>query len=34
MTGEDNPDTFDLARHMGARIYKRYRFYRKAVSAA
>ena len=31
MTGEDNPDTWDLAHHMGARIYKRYRFYRKPV---
>ena len=31
MTGEDNPDTWDLAHRMGAKIYKRYRFYRKAV---
>ncbi len=31
LTGEDNPDTWDLAHHMGARIYKRYRFYRKEV---
>jgi len=31
MTGEDNPDTWDLAHHMGAKVYKRYRFYRKAV---
>ena len=31
MTGEDNPDTWDLAHHMGAKIYKRYRFYRKPV---
>ncbi|HUI88256.1 MAG TPA: GNAT family N-acetyltransferase [Anaerolineales bacterium] len=31
MTGEDNPDTWDLAHHMGAKIYKRYRFYKKAV---
>jgi GNAT superfamily N-acetyltransferase len=31
MTGEDNPDTWDLAHHMGAKIYKRYRFYRKEV---
>ena len=26
LTGEDNPDTWDLAHHMGAKIYKRYRF--------
>jgi len=31
MTGEDNPDTWDLAHHMGGRIYKRYRFYKKEV---
>jgi hypothetical protein len=31
LTGEDNPDTWDLAHHMGAKIYKRYRFYRKEV---
>ncbi|HEY5117987.1 MAG TPA: GNAT family N-acetyltransferase, partial [Anaerolineales bacterium] len=31
LTGEDNPDTWDLAHHMGAKIYKRYRFYRKPV---
>jgi GNAT superfamily N-acetyltransferase len=31
LTGEDNPDTRDLARHMGAGVYKRYRFYRKEV---
>jgi GNAT superfamily N-acetyltransferase len=31
LTGEENPDTFDLAHHMGAKIYKRYRFYRKTV---
>jgi GNAT superfamily N-acetyltransferase len=29
LTGEDNPDTYDLAHHMGAEIYKRYRFYKK-----
>ena len=29
LTGEDNPDTFPLAHRMGAKIYKRYRFYRK-----
>ncbi len=32
LTGEDNPDTFDIAHHMGARIYKRYRFYRKELN--
>jgi len=31
LTGEDNPDTWDLAHHMGAKVYKRYRFYRKEV---
>jgi GNAT superfamily N-acetyltransferase len=31
LTGEDNPDTWDIAHHMGAKIYKRYRFYRKEV---
>ncbi|MBI5839709.1 MAG: GNAT family N-acetyltransferase [Chloroflexi bacterium] len=29
LTGEDNLDTWPLAHHMGAQIYKRYRFYRK-----
>ena len=29
LTGEENPDTWDLAHHMHAQIYKRYRFYRK-----
>jgi len=29
LTGEDNPDTWNLAHHTGAKIYKRYRFYRK-----
>lgn len=33
ITGEDNPDTWDLAHHMGAKIYKRYRFYKKELSA-
>ena len=33
MTGEDNPDTFALAHRMGAKIYKRYRFYRKVLSS-
>ncbi len=31
LTGEDNPDTADLAQHMGAKVYKRYRFYRKEL---
>ena len=31
LTGEDNPDTWDIAHHMGAKIYKRYRFYRKDI---
>jgi GNAT superfamily N-acetyltransferase len=31
LTGEDNPDTWALAHNLGARIYKRYRFYRKEV---
>ena len=31
LTGEDNPDTSDLAHHMGAKIYKRYRFYKKEI---
>ena len=31
LTGEDNPDTWDLAHRMGARIYKRYRFFKKEI---
>ncbi len=31
LTGEDNPDTGPLALRMGAKIYKRYRFYEKPV---
>ena len=31
VTGEDNPDTYPLAHRMGAKIYKRYRFYRKTL---
>lgn len=31
ITGEDNTDTFPLAKHMGAKIYKRYRLYRKEI---
>ncbi len=33
LTGEENPDTFPLAHRMGAKIYKRYRFYRKQLDA-
>lgn len=32
LTGESNVDTFPLAHHMGAKIYKRYRFYKKGLS--
>jgi GNAT superfamily N-acetyltransferase len=32
LTGEDNKDTWPLAHHMGAQIYKRYRFYRKQLA--
>jgi GNAT superfamily N-acetyltransferase len=31
LTGEDNEDTGPLARRMGAKIYKRYRFYEKPL---
>lgn len=31
LTGESNMDTWTLAHHMGAKIYKRYRFYKKEV---
>lgn len=31
LTGDENPDTWPLAHHLGARIYKRYRFYRKEI---
>jgi GNAT superfamily N-acetyltransferase len=31
LTGEDNPDTRPLALRMGAKVYKRYRFYEKAL---
>jgi hypothetical protein len=31
ITGEDNEDTYPLATHMGAKIYKRYRIYRKQI---
>jgi GNAT superfamily N-acetyltransferase len=32
LTGESNVDTWPLAHHMGAQIYKRYRFYKKEIS--
>ena len=32
LTGESNLDTWPLAHHMGAQIYKRYRFYRKTLT--
>ncbi len=31
LTGEDNPDTWPIAHRLGAKIYKRYRFYEKEV---
>jgi GNAT superfamily N-acetyltransferase len=31
LTGDENPDTRPLAHHMGAQIYKRYRFYKKEL---
>jgi len=31
LTGDENPDTWPLAHNMGAKIYKRYRFYRKVL---
>jgi GNAT superfamily N-acetyltransferase len=31
LTGEQNPDTFPLAHRLGAKIYKRYRFFRKEL---
>ena len=31
LTGDENKDTWPLAHHMGAKIYKRYRFYKKAL---
>jgi len=31
LTGEDNEDTWPLAHRMGAKIYKRYRFYEKTI---
>jgi GNAT superfamily N-acetyltransferase len=32
LTGESNTDTWPLAHHMGAQIYKRYRFYKKDLT--
>jgi GNAT superfamily N-acetyltransferase len=32
LTGEDNVDTFPLAHRMGAKIYKRYRFYERGLA--
>jgi len=31
LTGEDNPDTWDIAHHLGASVYKRFRFYKKEL---
>jgi GNAT superfamily N-acetyltransferase len=31
LTGEDNTDTWPIAHRLGAKIYKRYRFYEKEV---
>ena len=33
LTGDENPDTFPLAHRMGAKIYKRYRFYKKQLAS-
>ena len=32
LTGDENPDTWPLAHHMGAQIYKRYRFYKISIT--
>jgi len=32
LTGDENMDTWPLAHHMGAQIYKRYRFYKKEIT--
>ncbi len=32
LTGDENLDTWPLAHHLGAQIYKRYRFYKKEIS--
>jgi len=34
LTGDENTDTWPLAHHMGAKIYKRYRFYKKEIVPA
>jgi len=31
LTGEEDTDTWPLAHRMGAKIYRRYRFYEKEV---
>lgn len=31
LTGELNPDTREIAHHLGAIVYKRYRFYKKRI---
>ena len=31
LTGDENPDTRPLAHHLGAQVYKRYRFYKKEI---
>ena len=31
LTGDENQDTWPLAHHMDAKIYKRYRFYKKEI---
>jgi GNAT superfamily N-acetyltransferase len=31
LTGDENPDTWPLAHHMDAKIYKRYRSYKKQI---
>ena len=33
LTGDENPDTWDLAHHMGASIYKRYRYFKKELAS-
>ena len=32
LTGDENQDTWPLAHHMGAKIYKRYRLYKKELA--
>jgi hypothetical protein len=32
LTGDENPDTWPLAHRLGAKIYKRYRFYKKDLT--